>query len=131
MPPLIQSEACVSWVHFETPADAAADSDAVVIGRVIDRTGSASVFGASADVWSVDVDEWVEGDGPERIEVISTPVTCEGSRTSPDPLEEARGDRVAVFLTDDPAGWRTVTPLQGVVSVTPDGALPGDWPSGP
>jgi hypothetical protein len=127
----VRSQTCVSWVWFDTPADAAADADATVAGRVIERTGTANIFGVDASVWSIDVEEWITGDGPATTEVVSTPVTCTAGGAHPDgdPLEAALAhERVIVFVYDRDQPWRTITPLQGVVPAAPDGGLPADWP---
>jgi hypothetical protein len=50
-------EACVDWMRFGTPAEAAADAGAVLRGTVIERDGSARAYGAEASRWLVQVEE--------------------------------------------------------------------------
>lgn len=129
--PFVRSEMCVSWVSFDTPADAAADTAYVASGRVVERAGTARSFETDASVWLVEVDEWITGDGPDEIEVISTPTTCTAGGTYPDgdPLEEAMGhERVVLFLYDEAGTWRTITPMQGIVPAGDDGGIPTEWP---
>jgi len=121
----VTTETCVSWVEFETPSDAAEDAEAVVRGTIGDPAGTAPVFGVDAPVWTVDVAEWIEGEGPDRIEVISTPVTCEGT-PSPDPFASAEGEMI-LFLHLDESRWRGITPLQALVAPGPDGQVPARW----
>ena len=104
------SSACVDWVRFATPSDAAADAGAVLRGTVVEQAGTADMFGFDANVWLFDVEEVLERpapgpDGPEappelvvapgdRISVISTPETCmPGNEEYPggDPLDPATG----------------------------------------
>jgi len=127
-----ESHTCVDWVWFDSPADAMEEADAVVAGHLVDQSGSTTMFGEAAPIWTVAVDEWIEGDGDDEVEVVSTPATCEAS-PPPDPFLAMRDeDRVIVFLHHDPdVGWRALTPWQGVFSAGPDGGLPEVWPSTP
>jgi hypothetical protein len=125
---------CPGWAGYETPEDAADSADAVVVGRVVERVSTTDFNGASANVWSVDVAEWIKGEGPDRIEVISPPPAC-GPGTDPylgeeDPLATATGyGTAALFLVGDEPGWRALSPGQGLVEVAPDGQIPTDWPA--
>lgn len=121
---------CPGWVSFDTPADAAEDADAVVSGRVSGHSGTTPMFGATANVWNVEVVEWLKGDGPAAIEVISPPESCsDPAYFGADPFEEpSQGETVVVFLTAESGRWRAVTPLQGIIPAAPDGGLPENWP---
>jgi hypothetical protein len=129
-------ETCVSWVTFDTPADALADAAlAVRTEGPTPVAGTAEVFGIDARVHTVTVAEVVTGAGVragDELEVISTPVTCTGGEVYPDgdPLD-ASGDLVLLLHRDDATGaWRTITPGQGVVPATVDGQVPDAWPAG-
>jgi len=127
-----ESHTCVDWVSFDSPADAMEHADAVVAGRLVEQSGSTTMYGEAAPQWTIAVDEWLEGDGEDEIEVVSTPATCEAS-PPPDPFAALQdADRVIVFLHDDPdVGWRSITPWQGIVPAGPDGGLPEVWSSTP
>jgi len=128
--PIGESHTCVDWVWFDSPGDAAEGADAVVAGHIVGQNGTTQLYGEQAPIWTVDVDEWITGDGDDELEVVSTPATCEAT-TPPDPVEALRDDaRVIVFLHDDPdVGWRTMTPFHGITPAGPDGGIPELWPS--
>src|SRR5688572_13091022 len=113
--PPVTSTQCVDWVLFDTPADAAADADAVVLGTAGERAGSTNLYGQEVNVWSVDVSEWVQGDGDGSIEVVSVPRTCESGAPYPDgdPLDGA--GELLLFLRADGGRWQTITPYQGAL----------------
>ena len=102
--------ACVDWVSFETPGDAAADAGAVLRGTVVERDGTARLYGVEANRWLFDVEEVLERPEPapggaeappeltilpgERISVVSTPESCGGQDdvyAEGDPLDPATG----------------------------------------
>jgi len=130
----VSVQGCPGWAAYETPNDAADSADAVVIGRVIEKVSTTDFNGAGANVWSVDVAEWRKGDGPQRIEVLSPPSAC-GPGTDPylgeeDPLETgSRQGPSALFLVGDERDWRTISPVQGLVELTPDEQIPATWPA--
>ncbi|MCK2035599.1 hypothetical protein KZC51_05545 [Microbacterium sp. SSW1-49] len=124
--PLVTSEACIDWVWFETPADAAAEADAVALGRIIDQAGSTSYMDIPATTWNVEVDSWLAGSGDAEIVVTSLPRSC--GDTHDTMSEEQGGDAVVLFLRDASSGWETITPLQGVVPATSEGGIPAAWP---
>ncbi|GAA5195657.1 hypothetical protein GCM10025773_01970 [Microbacterium jejuense] len=128
----VRSQTCVDWVSFDSPADAVEEADAVVAGRLVGQSGSATLYGEAAPIWTIDVDKWIKGDGDDQLRVVSTPATCEAS-PPPDPfLAVEDEDRVIVILHDDPdVGWRSITPWQGIVVAGPDGGVPEVWPSSP
>lgn len=133
-----ESATCVSWVWFERPADALSAADLAVRtdGAAGEPTGTAEVFGVDATVHTVRVADVLRGSDAlagDELDVISTPVTCTAGGTYPDgdPLD-APGDLVLLLHHDDEAGgWRTLTPMQGVLPATADGSLPNGWPTGP
>jgi hypothetical protein len=104
------SSSCVDWVRFETPSDAAADARAVLRGTVVERAGTADMFGFDANVWTFEVEEVLERPAPgpdapeaspelvvapgDRLSVISTPETCimpHEEYAGGDPLDPATG----------------------------------------
>lgn len=126
-----QSSSCVDWVVFDTPEDAAADADGVVIGRVVGEAGTTRLYDQDMNVWRVAVDSWVRGDGASEIDVASSPRTCEEGSPYPDgdPLDAA-GD-VMIFVRDVDGAFQTITGYQGVIPATTDGELPAEWPADP
>lgn len=131
-----RTETCVSWVWFDTPADALDDADvAVRTDGPLPATGTAELFGVDARVHAVTVTEVLKGTAVrvgDELEVASTPVTCTGGEDYPDgdPLD-ASGDLVLLLHRDDDADvWRTITPGQGVLPATVDGQVPDTWPAG-
>ncbi|WP_146145346.1 hypothetical protein [Microbacterium timonense] len=130
----VYAQGCPGWAGYETPNDAAESAEAVVIGRVVEKVSTTDFNGARANVWSVAVTEWRKGDGPDHVEVLSPPSAC-GSSADPylgdeDPLGAAvRHGASALFLVGDEAGWRTISPVQGLVELAPDGRIPSTWPA--
>lgn len=149
-------EACVDWVTFESPDDAAADAGVVLRGSVVEREGTAPLFGVEASRWLFDVEEVLERPEPrggvepppevevavgERVAVVSTPETCSGGGLYPggDPLDPATGlaaaDGSVIVLLSDGDGQggegelHLITPFQGVLTPDEDGSLPAGWPA--
>ncbi|WP_157602708.1 hypothetical protein [Promicromonospora kroppenstedtii] len=151
--------ACVDWVRFVDPAEAASAAGAVLLGNVVERDGTADLYGVEAHRWLFDVEEVLErpdseipGWEPpeelaispgERISVVSTPETC-GGRDSAypagDPLDPATAPGPVIVLlsgstedgsSDSEVGFQLITPFQGVVPPEDDGALPAEWPENP
>ncbi|MFD2795377.1 hypothetical protein ACFS27_17590 [Promicromonospora vindobonensis] len=146
--------ACVDWVSFETPREAAADAGAVLLGTVVEQAGTVRLFGVDANRWVLDVERVLERPEPlrdgaepppelevaagDRVHVVSTPETCTEGDAYPDgdPLDPAtglggEGGAVIVLLSgaqevQDPS---LLTPYQGVVTPTAQGALPLEWPA--
>ncbi|MFD6446870.1 hypothetical protein ACFWEJ_17315 [Promicromonospora sp. NPDC060204] len=104
--------ACVDWVRFLDPVEAASDAGAVLLGTVVERDGTARVFGVEAHRWLFQVDEVLERPAPgdsgvhpgaepppelevsagEQISIVSTPETCGGADNpypGGDPLDPA------------------------------------------
>ncbi|MFE7508929.1 hypothetical protein [Promicromonospora sp. NPDC057488] len=118
--------ACVDWVRFADPAEAASAAGAVLLGTVVERDGTAELYGVEAHRWLFDVEQVLErpdseipGWEPpeelkvspgERISVVSTPETC-GGRDSAypagDPLDPDPGS-----AADEGAG-RVIVLLSG------------------
>ncbi len=124
--------ACPSWVHFETPADAVADSDAVVIGSVAGPDGTARYMEVGMAAWTVEVDAVLAGDAVsdgDTVRVVSTADPCSGTAVydDGDPLD-AEGAQLLVFVNDIGGTLFTLTPYQGVLEVPPDGTIPTEWP---
>jgi len=121
-------DACPAWPGFDTLAGARGAADAVAVGRVIERVGATPMFGTWASVWEVEVESWMKGDGPERIDVVSLPHGCEGpAYFGSDPFEAATDfDQAIIFLSDGSNGWQSINPGQGVVE-SRGGALPDVW----
>lgn len=117
------SETCVSWASFPDDASRTEQADLVVDATVVEQDGTRSMFGAEANVWSIDVGSVVKGDAEpgERLQVVSTPPTCSGE-TYPegDPLDvegEVRlylKDAASFQLPGSGDGWALITPLDGV-----------------
>lgn len=129
----LQAQSCVDWVLFDSPADALADATAAL--RTTGPTsaaGTTQLFGADANVHSVQVDAVLKGTDlqvGQDVEVAATPVTCTGDGTYPDgdPLEASGSLIVLLSWDDDAEMWRTMTPNQGVVAATADGEIPPTW----
>ncbi|MFE7845299.1 hypothetical protein ACFUTX_08920 [Microbacterium sp. NPDC057407] len=129
----VSVQACPSWAAYDSPAQAAKSADAVVTGRVVEKVSTATINGASANVWSVDVSDWRKGSGPQRINVLSTPQACGGDADpylgDGDPLEAATGHSGSgLFLVENESGWSTLSPVQGITELTPVGQIPPEWP---
>lgn len=150
--------ACVDWVFFETPREAAADAGAVLLGTVVEQDGTAPLFGVESNRWVFDVEEVLDRPEParggfepppelevsagDRIAVVSTPETCSGDSAYPDgdPLDPATGraaaDGTVIVLLSGGDGavegsdeLRLITPYQGVLTPAADGGLPAEWPA--
>lgn len=123
------SSSCVDWVVFDTPVEAAADADAVVIGRMVEKAGSTRLYDQDVNVWRIEVAAWAKGDGASEIEVASSPRTCEPGSPYPDgdPLE-ATGD-IMVFVRDVDGRFQTITGYQGVIAAPAGGQIPDEWPA--
>jgi hypothetical protein len=149
--------ACVDWVSFETPAEAASDAGAVLRGTVVEQDGTANMYGVESNRWLVDVEEVRERPDPpegrrqtqpelevsagEQIAVVSTPETCsEEAYPGGDPLDPASGrggaDGTVIILLSAAPGeegdvddFHLITPYQGVLTPAKDGALPSKWPA--
>lgn len=127
----VASYGCPAWAGHNTPREAAEVADAVVLGHVREPSSTGSLFGAPANVWSVEVAEWVKGGGPDVIEVLSPPSQC-GPSDDPyfgiDPFEAAQSHTASVlFLSEHEGGWMGLNPDQGIIELTPVGEIPLEW----
>ncbi|MGI5191453.1 hypothetical protein ACQEVI_25165 [Promicromonospora sp. CA-289599] len=147
--PATSGEACVDWVIFESPDEAAADAGAVLRGSVVEREGAAPPFSVEAHRWLFDVEEVLERPEPpggvepspevevapgERVAVVSTPETCREGGLYPggDPLDPATGlaaaDGSVIVLLSEGDGQggggelHLITPVQGVLTPDEDGS---------
>jgi hypothetical protein len=130
--PLVSSAGCPSWAGYDTPAEAADAADAVVFGVVRKQSGTVPMFGTTANVWTVRVDAWLKGAGPEEISVVSPTAACgpDDSVEFPDPFHEVGEQPVIVFISPSESGWQALSPGQGIVPSS-DGRLPEAWPKSP
>lgn len=125
------AQGCPAWAGYDTPTEAAEAAYAVVFGHVRKLASTGSLFGAAANIWSVEVTEWVKGDGPDTIEVLSPPSQC-GPSDDPyfgaDPFEEAMSHETsAIFLSGDDGDWMGLNPSHGIVELTAAGEVPPEW----
>ncbi|MGN8551876.1 UNVERIFIED_CONTAM: hypothetical protein OHV15_04740 [Microbacterium sp. SLM126] len=125
--------ACPSWVHFEAPADAVTDSDAVFTGTVAGPDGTARYMEVGMSAWTVDVDTVLAGDAVsdgDTVRVVSTADPCSGTAVydDGDPLD-AEGAELLVFVNDIGGTLFTLTPYQGVLKAPADGKIPAEWPA--
>lgn len=125
-PTATTTSVCIDWVYFESPADAEADADAVVVGTVESQSGSTMSYDLPTTTWNVKVDSWIKGGAASSdIAVTSLPRSC---GDNDDSMAEAVGTgQVVLFLRDGDDGWETLTPFQGTIPVGPDGDPPTEW----
>lgn len=121
---------CIDWISLETPADAAAESDAVVRGTVDGPPATGRYELYDVPLWTVQVAEWVSGtpaDGEgTSIEVLSLPHSCGQSRDALTGIEDA--GEVHLFRRARGDHWETVTGYRGKVPAAEDGSMTGSWP---
>lgn len=126
----VTAASCIDWVYLETPADAAAESDAVVRGTADGPPATGRYELYDVPLWTVQVAEWVSGapaDGEgTRIEVLSLPYSCGESRDALTGIEDA--GEVYLFLRARGDHWVTVTGYRGMVPAAEDGSMPESWP---
>lgn len=128
----VQSQGCPGWAGYETPEDASDAADAVAVGHVDELVSTVQLYGATANVWSFEVDDWLTGRGPDRIEILSPPSAC-GQSDDPyfgvDPFQSARDHATSVaFLSGHDGEWMAINPSQGVIEVSGNLELPAAWP---
>lgn len=127
----VESAACVSWVDYQSPADAMA------VVRTTGPTasvGTSHLFGVTVAVHSVQVADVLKGTElrtGQEVEVISTPVTCTGGVVYPDgdPLDTSGLLILFLHWNADTHALSTLTPTQGAVAATGDGQVPLTWPT--
>ncbi|WP_298741070.1 hypothetical protein [uncultured Microbacterium sp.] len=126
-PATTTTSVCIDWVYFESPADAEADADAVVVGTVESQSGATTYYDLPATTWNVNVDTWIKGGAASNdIVVTSLPKSC--GETGDNMADAVGTGRVVLFLRDGDDGWETLTPFQGIVPAGSDGDLPTEWP---
>ena len=127
-PATTTTSVCIDWVYFESPADAAAEADAVVVGTVESQSGLTTYYDLPATTWNVNVDTWIKGVAASNdIVVTSLPRSC--GDTGANMADAVGTGQVVLFLRDGDDGWETLTPFQGVIAVGPDGEPPTEWPA--
>jgi hypothetical protein len=123
--PGAHTEACVDWVHFETPQEQVREAGLVLIGKPVGRDGETSIYGYAAQIHLVEVEAVLKGDpGPGRLRIASMPLTCTGGVSYPegDPLDANR--RMLIYANRQNGVWFTMTPAQGAVPFDPGTQLP-------
>lgn len=123
----VTQQTCVSWADYSDPQDAYDDARLVVRGEVGEVVGTRDVLGVAATVHRIDVEEVLKGADPGlTVDVAATPITCTGGEIYPDGDPLLVDGPVILFLIDpsDTAGWRLITPFDGVLPVPEDGVLP-------
>lgn len=125
--PVIESSACVDWVLFDSPADAAAEADGLVTGHVVQRSSPIRQYGVDVNVWTVEVDSWVIGSGDDEIHVASSPRTCESGSPYPDGDPLDTDEDVMIFIQELDGRMQTLTGFQGVIPAPIDGNIPDAW----
>ena len=127
-----ETVACPSWVHFETPADAVEESDAVFIGTVLESAGTQHHMEVEMSAWTVRVDTVLAGDAVdegESVRVVSMADPCSGEAVydDGDPLDAVSEQRLLFTNSYEGERW-TLTPYQGVLPAPADGEIPEEWP---
>ena len=125
VPGLVTTSACIDWVSFDTPADAATDADAVVLGSIAGQDGTTQYEGMTANIWTVEIEDWLKGSGSETIDVVSLPRSC--GDTEDGMAEFSDQDEVVLFLRSTDSGWEGITPWQQAM-LSEDGGYPEAWP---
>lgn len=122
----VTEQTCVSWVDYETPQDAFDDANLVVVGTAEPTGATRDVFGEPMPVYAIAIRETLKGEAPAKLEVTPTPLTCMGDASQfPDGVDPlATDDGIVLFLYFEGAGWRPITPFDGVLPVPADGVLP-------
>ena len=117
LPFLGQQQECVSWVTFDDQQALAASAQLIVVGEVIEQTGTVDLLGGDARLYRFEVMEASD----ERYVGLEIEIASRADGCAADPYRF--GDqldtsaRIAVFLATDEqwGGLATVTPFDGVV----------------
>ena len=128
----VEAVACPSWVHFETPADAVEESDAVFVGTVLESAGTQHHMEVEMSAWTVRVDRVLAGDAVdegESVRIVSMADPCSGEAVydEGDPLDAVGEHRLLFTNSYEGERW-TLTPYQGVLPAPADGEIPEEWP---
>ena len=110
------TETCVDWIRFETAQEQFRQATLVVIGTPQGTESETRIYGYTAHIHVVEVEDVLKGDpGPGPLRIASMPVTCTGGVPYPegDPLDGRR--RMLIYATAQDGYWFTVTPAQGAV----------------
>ena len=115
---LMQSSECVSWVTFDGDQQMLAESARlIVVGEVIEQSGTADLLGGDARLYRFDVQEASD----ERyvgmeLEIASRADGCAANPYGSGDQLDTDG-RIAVFLSTDEqwGGLATLTPFDGVL----------------
>ncbi len=110
------TETCVDWIRFETAQEQFRQATLVVIGTPQGTESETRIYGYTAHIHLVEVEDVLKGDpGPGPLRIASMPVTCTGGVSYPegDPLDGRR--RMLIYATEQDGYWFTVTPAQGAV----------------
>jgi hypothetical protein len=115
---LMQSSECVSWVTFEGDQQMLAESARlIVVGEVIEQSGTADLLGGDARLYRFDVHEASD----ERFVGLELEIASRSDGCAADPYGAGdqldTDERIAVFLSTDEQwnGLATLTPFDGVV----------------
>lgn len=129
---------CPSWAGYDTPADALAAADAVVIGYKGDTVALRDGYNGFHDIrqYTIVVESWVKGSGPDHIDVASAPSGCTDSPyAAGDDFDAFTGtesagepDPILLFLRADGNAWAGILPGQQAIAPL-DGGIPAAWPT--
>lgn len=110
------TETCVDWIRFETAQEQFRQATLVVIGTPQGTDSETRIYGYTAHIHVVEVEDVLKGDpGPGPLRIASMPVTCTGGVSYPegDPLDGRR--RMLIYATEQDGYSFTMTPAQGAV----------------
>lgn len=119
------AEVCVDWIRFETAQDQFRQATLVVIGTPAGTDSETRIYGYTAHIHVVEVEDVLKGDPePGPLRIAAMPVTCTGGVSYPegDPLDGRR--RMLIYATKQNGYWFTMTPAQGAVPFDPGTSLP-------
>lgn len=118
LPWLQQSSEYVSWVTFDDQEMLAESAQLIVVGTVVERSGTADLLGGDARLYRFAVDEASD----PRFEGLEIEIASRADGCAADPYgfgdQLDTEERIAVFLSTDEqwGGLATLTPFDGVVS---------------
>jgi hypothetical protein len=119
------ADACVDWIHFDTPQAQFDQAALVLVGRPVRADGETEMYGYKAKVYRVDVETVLKGEpGSAPLRIASTPTTCSSGVSYPDGDPLGRNQRMLIYAGRDDNGWFTQTPAQGAVPFKEGTPLP-------